>query len=65
MHDIQFGAIWTNLNGRLKTYVPMSTYVPGSLTGVWEGVYRVFSLFSSLPSNPISLTRVCRQLMVR
>lgn len=54
MHDIQFGAIWTNLNGRMKTYVPMSTYVPGSLTGVWEGVYRVFSLFLSLPSNPIS-----------
>jgi hypothetical protein len=45
MHDIQFGEIWKNLNGRKNTYVPISTYVPGSLTGVWEGVYRVFFLF--------------------
>ena len=52
MHDIQFGVIWSNLK---KTYVPTSTYVPGSLTGVWEGVYRVFSAFSSLPFQPKSL----------
>lgn len=57
MHDIQFGEIWKNLYGRMKTYGPIFTYVPGSLTGVWEGVYRVFFLFSlSSPSSPISLT---------
>jgi len=41
MHDIQFGDMWKFSKGSMKTYVPTSTYVPGSLTGVWEGVYRV------------------------
>jgi len=45
MHDLQFGEILKNLDGRTNPEVWAPSYIPGTLTGVWEGVYRVFSFF--------------------
>ncbi|KIM41864.1 hypothetical protein M413DRAFT_27427 [Hebeloma cylindrosporum] len=55
MHDIQFSEIWNNLSGKMSTYVPISTYVPGSLTGVWEGVHRtVDSPLAATACSPVN-----------
>lgn len=43
IHDLQFGEISKDLDGRISPEVWAPSYTPGSLTGVWEGVYRVFS----------------------
>ena len=54
-HDLEFGNLLLRTTGT-STCLDTFVYTPGTLTGVWEGIHRVSSIYRSwfyLPSGSI------------